>query len=125
MYRENEESFVLLCSICGEKAATFEIKKNSYQGIKSIEYSGNYTRSIAEEFTNKAYRFLKNNDISGLNYYLSKHNVIIGGVDVYCRKCQKVYCPECWEVRIRMEDGWWYDYALGNCPENHEKMIDD
>jgi len=93
--------------------------------IKYITYSGLFSKTIDSEFTRKTYRYLKSRDIAGLDYYLKKHRITEGGIDVYCNKCHKIYCSECWETRIRFESWGWYDNTEGICPKNHEKMIDD
>ncbi|MEJ2250488.1 MAG: hypothetical protein P8Y70_15990 [Candidatus Lokiarchaeota archaeon] len=125
LVRKIGDKYVLFCSKCGEKAAYFHLKRNSEQEITSIRYSGNYLEIIEECFTNKIHNLLKEKDIDELDQFLSYHNIIQGGVDVYCNKCGKVYCPECWNIHLKFEADGWYDETIGICPEQHKKIIDD
>jgi len=125
-FREEEDKYILFCSKCGKEAATYQIERDESKKITSIKYEGNFSRTIKEWVSQKVLSYLKEEDVWGLNEFLSRHNITYGGIDLYCRKCQKVYCPDCWETRLKFEDGGgWYDYAEGVCPEGHKTIIDD
>ena len=123
--KKHENKYVIYCSQCGKKAAHFQVERNRGGKVSSISYSGKFSRTIEKEFMRKTVGYLKRDDIWGLDYYFSRHRVVDGGIDVYCPKCHKVYCPECWDSRIRFEEGGWYDCTYGVCPKGHEKIIDD
>jgi hypothetical protein len=42
----------------------------------------------------------------------------------YCPDCAQNYCRAGWRTHVLSDDGF-YDCTMGQCPNGHERMIDD
>lgn len=50
-----------------------------------------------------------------------------GVLPLYCRQCDKIYCPAHWKVDVHMDSSMpnQIDDITGTCPEGHYKILED
>ena len=121
----DNEHFELLCAVCGKTAVKFIIDFPIVGDSKDLIYSGiTHSKAIGLKHKNKIFQLLTDKKISELHNYLIKYCSFEDGIDAYCPQCDKIYCREHYNVKIVWDNGF-YDYAIGKCPEGHERIIDD
>ena len=115
--RTPENGFLLSCEICDKNAVLIDVYREEKKirvssALRSFVINSSNLEDIIAAFKEKYFDFI--------HQYLIRFD----GLDGYCPECDKVYCYGHWRLRPIFDDDF-YDYTLGECPEGHERMVDD
>jgi len=116
------------CSQCGRAAAEIALLPGSEQGesllhehdrLERTDFIGMLTQT--GEYTDLLALF---EAIARADY--AKARAIDPDLVAFCcKKCERVYCDQCWQLDPpEFEDGF-YDCTRGTCPQGHQQIVDD
>jgi hypothetical protein len=112
------------CSVCRAVAMQFK-RELDHGGREVLKFNGvASSRYIKLTEMERVFTLLKKKDFPALHEIMFEEYRFDGGLDGYCPKCDKIYCRSHYNVREYWDDGY-YDYAMGTCPNGHERELDD
>ena len=121
----NETEFHLLCSICGRIATSILIGIPKFDSKPQLLYKGiTHATAYPLKHADAIFGLLEQETLQELHHYFIEVLKHVEGIDSYCPQCRSIYCSLHYKTEEIWDEGF-YDYTIGRCPQNHERIIDD
>jgi hypothetical protein len=107
------------CVICGKEAATLELNKTeSGVELSRKSFTSLLTTPVSGMALNNLTALLEAGDVRAL------HALDLEYAPCYCPQCGDCFCGDHWRVWDVFEEDW-HDCVRGECPNGHQRLLED
>lgn len=123
--RTDKERFELFCSVCGRRAAAFEVGESPLRAQPSLLYESSLRRqSFRLPLAHAVFAALGDKQIGRAHDVLMAHGACRTGIDAWCPDCRAVYCSDHYSCADTYDEGF-YDATHATCPQGHRRRVAD